>query len=126
MKKTVVVGIDFSKRTIDVSYFIMVGMQDCWHKQFVNSEQRCMEMISWIKQRYNLSSGMSREKNDKVDSYRITLNLVKYDPYLKLYYHRKNEERKHKMNVLNNVRNKLLQGICAVIHQVRNMTRIII
>ena len=43
------------------------------------------------------------------------LNAVKYDPYLKLYYQRKIEEGKHKLNVLNNVRNKLLQRICAVI-----------
>lgn len=43
------------------------------------------------------------------------LNAVKYDPYLKLYYERKLEEGKHKMNVLNNVRNKLIHRICAVI-----------
>ncbi|MFA8436579.1 MAG: hypothetical protein ACEPOZ_18880, partial [Marinifilaceae bacterium] len=43
------------------------------------------------------------------------LNAVKYDPYLRLYYHRKIEEGKHKMNVLNNVRNKLIHRICAVL-----------
>ncbi len=43
------------------------------------------------------------------------LNAVRYDYQLKQYYQRKTEEGKHKMNVLNNVRNKLIHRIYAVI-----------
>ena len=43
------------------------------------------------------------------------LNAIKYDPLLKSYYERKTGEGKHKMNVINNVRNKLLHRICAVV-----------
>ena len=124
MKKTVIVGIDFSKRTMDVSYFIMGSMQDYWYKQFANTEQGCQEMISWIKQSHalisewlicgeytgiysmtaamvfndngldlwlenpnqiKLSSGISREKNDKVDSYQIALYAARFIDRVKLY-----------------------------------------
>ena len=44
------------------------------------------------------------------------LNAVKYDPFLKIYFERKISEGKHKMNVLNNVRNKLIHRICAVVN----------
>ena len=43
------------------------------------------------------------------------LNAKKYDPYLKAYYERKTAEGKHKMKVMNNVRNKLLHRIWAVV-----------
>jgi transposase len=43
------------------------------------------------------------------------LNAIRYDPTLKAYYERKLNEGKHKMNILNNVRNKVLHRICAVI-----------
>jgi len=43
------------------------------------------------------------------------LNAVRYDPKLKQYYERKTKEGKHKMNVLNNVRNKLIHRIYAVL-----------
>ena len=45
------------------------------------------------------------------------LNAIRYDPVLKAYYERKLKEGKHKMNILNNVRNKLLHRICAVIRK---------
>jgi len=43
------------------------------------------------------------------------LAAVRHDPDLKVYYHRKAEEGKNKMLVLNNVRNKLVLRICAVV-----------
>lgn len=124
MKKTIIIGIDFSKRTMDVTYFIMGAMQDFYYKQFANTEQGCTEMISWIKQKHRitsewlicgeytgiysmtaatvfndnnldlwlenpnqikLSSGMNREKNDKVDSYQIALYAARFIDRKKLY-----------------------------------------
>ena len=124
MKKTVIVGIDFSKSTMDISYFIMGAMQDFYYKQFANTEEGCKEMISWIKKKHRitsewlicgeytgiysmtaatvfndndldlwlenpnqikLSSGMSREKNDKVDSYQIALYAARFIDRVKLY-----------------------------------------
>ncbi|WP_282014129.1 IS110 family transposase [Marinifilum flexuosum] len=124
MKNTVIVGIDFSKKTIDVTYFIMGAMQEFWYKQFANTEQGCKDMISWIKKNHSqtsewlicgeytgiysmtaatvfndngldlwlenpnqikLSSGMSREKNDKVDSYHIALYAARFMDRIKLY-----------------------------------------
>lgn len=124
MKKTVVVGIDFSKRTMDVSYIVVGSIQDYSHRQFSNTEQGCLEMISWIKEQHDstsewlicgeytgiysmtaamvfndndldiwlenpnqikLSSGMSREKNDKVDSYQIALYATRFMDRVKLY-----------------------------------------
>ena len=43
------------------------------------------------------------------------LAAVRHDPELKVYYKRKVEEGKNKMLVINNVRNKLVLRICAVI-----------
>lgn len=124
MKKTIVVGIDFSKRTMDATYVIKGAMQECRHKQFENTEQGCLELIAWIKEKHDiesewlicgeytgiysmtaamvlndndidfwlenpnqikLSSGMSREKNDKVDSYQIAVYAVRFMDKAKLY-----------------------------------------
>ncbi|MBP0904033.1 IS110 family transposase [Mariniflexile gromovii] len=43
------------------------------------------------------------------------LSAVRYDPELKIYYKRKADEGKNKMLILNNVRNKLILRVCAVI-----------
>jgi len=60
---------------------------------------------------------ISHLANKKLKSllHMCALNAVKYDPQLKQYYQRKVEEGKHKMNVLNNVRNKLIHRVYAVI-----------
>jgi len=60
---------------------------------------------------------ISNIANKKLKSllHMCALNAVRYDPMLKAYYERKIEEGKHTMNVLNNVRNKLLHRICAVV-----------
>ncbi|WP_299897690.1 IS110 family transposase, partial [uncultured Aquimarina sp.] len=43
------------------------------------------------------------------------LSAIQYDLELKNYYNRKVEEGKSKMLVINNVRNKLVHRVCAVI-----------
>ncbi|MRT94904.1 transposase [Ancylomarina sp. 16SWW S1-10-2] len=60
---------------------------------------------------------VSKIANRKLKSllHMCALNAVRYDPQLKLYYQKKVEEGKHKMKVLNNVRNKLIHRIYAVI-----------
>lgn len=62
-------------------------------------------------------SRVSHIANKKLKSllHMCALNAVKYDPVLKSYYERKTNEGKHKMNVLNNVKNKLIHRICAVV-----------
>ena len=47
------------------------------------------------------------------------LAAVRHDPELKAYYERKAEEGKNKMLVLNNVRNKLVLRVCAVVKRQR-------
>lgn len=61
---------------------------------------------------------ISHLANKKLKSllHMCALNAVKYDPFLKIYFERKISEGKHKMNVLNNVRNKLIHRICAVVN----------
>ena len=44
------------------------------------------------------------------------LNAIRYDPNIKAYYERKVGEGKHRMNVINNVRNKLVHRIYAVVN----------
>jgi len=124
MEKTVFIGIDFSKKTLDVTYFIVGAMHDYKHMQFSNSEQGCLDLITWIKEQHSitsrwlicgeytgiysmtaamvfndkdldiwlenpnqikLSSGMSREKNDKIDSYQIALYAARFMDRVKLY-----------------------------------------
>lgn len=60
---------------------------------------------------------ISHLANKKLKSllHMCALNAVRFDPQLKQYYQRKVEEGKHKMNVINNVRNKLIHRIYAVI-----------
>ena len=43
------------------------------------------------------------------------LAAIQYDLEIKTYYNRKVEEGKSKMLVINNVRNKLVHRVCAVI-----------
>jgi len=110
MKKKVFIGIDFSKLTLDVTFFHVDSSDQTCYEVFENTEIGCKQMISWIKGRYpnqaewlicgeytgiytmsvalilneenidfwlenpmqlKLSSGISREKNDKVDSEQI-------------------------------------------------------
>jgi len=71
------------------------------------------------------SSGTSIKKRAKVHHmanktlkkqlHLCALAALTHDPELKTYYHRKVEEGKSKMLVINNIRNKLILRVCAVI-----------
>ncbi|TGV03404.1 transposase [Flavivirga rizhaonensis] len=71
------------------------------------------------------SSGSSVQKRSRVHHianktmkkqlHMCALSAVRHDPELKIYYERKANEGKNKMLVLNNVRNKLVLRVCAVI-----------
>ncbi|MBS2211865.1 IS110 family transposase [Carboxylicivirga mesophila] len=124
MKKSVVIGIDFSKLTLDVTFF-KVEQPDAKHyQQFDNTEEGCKQIIKWIKdsfsncsdwlicgeytglysmtaamvfnskrialwlenpQQIKLSSGIKREKNDKVDSNQIAMYALRFMDRAKLY-----------------------------------------
>jgi transposase len=63
-------------------------------------------------------SQVSHIANKKLKSllHMCALNAKKYDPTIKEYYERRLSDGKHKMAVLNIVRNKLLHRIWAVVH----------
>ncbi len=54
-------------------------------------------------------------KTMKKQLHMCAMSAVRHDPELKIYYQRKVEEGKNKMLVINNVRNKLVLRVCAVI-----------
>lgn len=124
MEKTVVIGIDFSKKTLDVSCFKIGNLKNTYYQQFTNTEDGCVKIINWVKSYFNdtqewlicgeytgiysmtaamvfndyelsfwlenpnqirLSSGVSREKSDKVDSMQIALYASRFMDRVKLY-----------------------------------------
>ncbi len=124
MKKKVIVGIDFSKLTMDVSFFHKERPAELYYKQFKNTEYGCISMIKWIKRKFpcmqewlfcgeytgiysmtaayvlnkenldiwleaplqiKLSSGICREKNDKIDSYQIATYAGRFTDKARLY-----------------------------------------
>lgn len=124
MKKSVIIGIDFSKLTIDVTYFNTDNKDAKCHEQFDNTEDGCKALIRLIKKSFNdtsnwlvcgeftgiysmtaamtfnqegvdiwlenprqikLSSGITREKNDKVDSEQIALYAARFSDRAQLY-----------------------------------------
>jgi len=124
MKKNVVVGIDFSKKTLDVSCFQLGNSKDNYYQQFQNSEKGCLELITWVKKHFSdssqwlicgeytgiysmtaavvfndqglcfwlenpnqikLSSGVCRQKSDKVDSMQIALYASRFMDRARLY-----------------------------------------
>jgi len=124
MKKKVFIGIDFSKLTIDVTFFNAETPDLVYYQVFANTEEGCIKMIKWIKKTYpntlewlvcgeytgiytmtlalalneqnidlwlenpmqiKLSSGISREKSDRVDSRQIALYAARFKDRVKLY-----------------------------------------
>jgi len=124
MKKKVFIGIDFSKLTIDVTFFYGESPDLFYYQMFENSEDGCKKMIQWIKKMHpltsdwlvcgeftgiytmtlalvlneqnidlwlenpmqiKLSSGINREKNDQVDSRQIALYANRFEDRVKLY-----------------------------------------
>jgi len=56
-------------------------------------------------------------KKLKKQLYLCALSALNYDPEIKAYYNRKVNEGKPKMLVINNIKNKLIQRVCAVIRK---------
>jgi len=124
MEKNVVIGIDFSKLTLDVTFFNTNNPNEKHYQQFENTEEGCVKTIKWIKRAFKdcsdwlicceftglysmtaavafndrgidlwldnprqikLSSGIHREKSDKVDSEQIALYAARFMDSVKLY-----------------------------------------
>lgn len=124
MKKNVIIGIDFSKLTLDVTFLKTDNIDLQYYQQFENTEAGCKALIKWVKQSFNessdwlvcgeftgiysmtaamvfnrdgidlwlenprqikLSSGINREKNDKVDSAQIAMYAARFMDRAKLY-----------------------------------------
>lgn len=124
MKKNVVIGIDFSKLTLDVTFFNTDKPEEMHYQQFGNSRAGCTKIITWIKRTFKdcskwlicgeftgiysmtaamvfnekeidlwlenprqikLSSGINREKNDKIDSKEIAMYAARFMDRVKLY-----------------------------------------
>ncbi len=64
-------------------------------------------------------------KTLKKQLHMCALSAVRHDPELKIYYERKADEGKNKMLVLNNVRNKLVLRVCAVIKRQKPYRKIV-
>lgn len=119
MEKKLFIGIDFSKKTFDVSVIDSDNLQAIGYHQFENSKSGCVCLLKWIKTLtkqtdshwlfcgehtglYSLclseflvkkglflwlenpleikqSSGIKREKSDKVDSYQIALYAYRFE-----------------------------------------------
>ena len=64
------------------------------------------------------------DKKMKTLLHMASLTAIKYDPELKAYYHRKKEEGKHTMLVLNNIKCKMVYRIFAVIQRKSNFVNL--
>jgi transposase len=124
MKKSVVIGVDFSKKTLDATCLAVCDLNKVYYKQFSNTVIGCIELIKWGKQYFEdtsewlvcgeytglysmtasvvfsdnniafwlenpsqikLSSGLTREKNDKIDSEMIALYAARFMDKARLY-----------------------------------------
>lgn len=56
-------------------------------------------------------------KNLKSLLHLCAVSCVKSDPQIKAFYEKKQEEGKHKMSILNSIRNKLVHRICACVRE---------
>lgn len=124
MEKNMIIGIDFSKLTLDVTCLYGVNLKSTDYQQFENTEKGCLELIRWLKtihkkssdwlvcgeftgiytmtsamvfNEHNIdfwlenpsqikySSGVNREKNDKVDSFQIAMYAKRFIDRVKLF-----------------------------------------
>jgi len=125
MEKSLFIGIDFSKKTFDVSILRPTNLQVVDYKQFENSKEGCVALLKWVKSltkeppqswlfcgehtglyciclsefllkkgffvwlenplQIKMSSGIKREKNDKVDSRQIALYAYRYQDKARMY-----------------------------------------
>lgn len=125
MEKSLFIGIDFSKKTFDVSVIHRRNLQAADYRQFANSKEGCMSLLKWIGSLteecrkswlfcgehtglYSLclsefliskglflwlenplqikqSSGIKREKTDRVDSREIALYACRFQDRARAY-----------------------------------------
>ena len=50
MKKSLFIGIDFSKKTFDVSVIHSKDLQSLDYQQFENSKEGCISLLKWVKE----------------------------------------------------------------------------
>lgn len=161
MKKKVIIGIDFSKLTLDVTCLSVENIDLRYHNQFSNSEIGCMKMIKWVKQYFpqssnwlfcgeytgiyslttcsvlnksgldiwlenpsqiKLSSGFNRDKNDKVDSYRIALYCHRFLDRTRLY--KPQSEALLKINELIRFKDRLTKSISQLLVPAKEMMQV--
>jgi len=125
MEKKLFIGIDFSKKTFDVSVIHFNNLQAVDYQQFENSKEGCLSLLKWIKTvskqpnsswlfcgehtglysiclseflvkkglslwlenplQIKQSSGIRREKNDRVDSQEIALYAYRFQDKARMY-----------------------------------------
>jgi len=118
MKKSLFIGIDFSKKTFDVSIIHSNCLQSVDYQQFENSKEGCISLLKWVKEltdesiecwqfcgehtglysiflseylvkqglhiwlenplQIKQSTGIKRDKNDKIDSKDIALYAYRF------------------------------------------------
>lgn len=117
------IGIDFSKKKVDVSVIMKGNPSWGMHREFSN-DVTGHGVVPF--QRTSGSSVKSRARTSGFANKKLNTLLTQaarsaaiHDPILREYYKRKREEGKHHNLVINNIRNKLIHRICAL---VRNQT----
>jgi transposase len=125
MKKKLFIGIDFSKKTFDVSVIDAIDLETVNYHQFENTKEGCENLLKWIKGQYKYpseswlfcgehtglysvllcefllkrglfiwlenplqikqSTGIKREKNDKIDSREIALYAYRFQDKSRAY-----------------------------------------
>jgi transposase len=161
MKKNVVIGIDFSKLTLDVTFLSLEHKKAQDYHQFANSVDGCLKMLKWVSQKNNdckewlfcgeytglyamtvatvlndhgldlwlenpsqikQSKGISREKTDKVDSLQIALYASRFMDRVKLY--NPNNEALLKLRELVNHKDRLTKSKVLFTVPVKELKRV--
>jgi transposase len=161
MKKNVIIGIDFSKLTLDVSLLDLTDKNQKSYHQFENSIEGCIEMIKWVRKKSNdsnqwlfcgeytglyamttatvlndhnldlwlenpaqikLSSGLKREKTDKIDSLQIALYAARFTDRVKLY--KPKNDTLSKLRELVNYKDRLTKVKTTLIVPVKELKRV--
>ncbi len=84
MQKSLFIGIDFSKKTFDVSVIHPNNLQTVDYQQFENSKEGCISLIKWIKTITDYPREQWLFCGEHTGLYSICLSeyLVKQDLYL--------------------------------------------
>jgi transposase len=148
MKKKLFIGIDFSKKTFDVSVIAENHPESVSYRRFDNSKEGCSQLLSWVKEQQKcskeewlfcgehtglyslqvseflikkglfirlenplqikLSTGIKRDKNDRVDSRDIALYAFRHQDRARCY--RLPEAGLKSLELLLSFRDRLLQN----------------